>query len=96
MNKATTKPKRARNGVGSGEFVRPVVIDGFEFDTPLDAACHVLWLLQRLSHEDGRPSDGFRFREGILAGRTLLKKIKYKVGASRRPNTKDKPDGRSP
>lgn len=22
MNKATTKPKRARNGVGSGEFVR--------------------------------------------------------------------------
>lgn len=72
--------------------VRPLVVDGFEFDAPLDAALHLLWLLQRLSfyekHREGQPCDGFRFRQGIIASRKLLRKLKYKPGPLQRPNNK--------
>lgn len=71
-------------------IVRALVVDGWEFDTALDAALHIVWLLQRLSYyekwREGQPADGFRFRQGIIAGRKLLKKLNYKVGAGRRPN----------
>jgi len=70
-------------------LVRPLVVDGFEFESSLDAALHLLWLLQRLSyyekHREGQPCDGFRFREGIIASRKLLRKLKYKVGELKRP-----------
>lgn len=70
--------------------VRPLVVDGWEFDTALDAALHIVWLLQRLSYCEkwraGQPADGFRFRQGVIAGRKLLKKLNYKVGTGRRPN----------
>lgn len=59
-------------------------VDEREFDTPLEAACHVLWLLQRLSyyepHRAGQPADGPRFREGILAARDLLDQLGYEPG----------------
>lgn len=69
--------------------VKALNIDGREFKTPLDAALHLLWLLQRLSfyekYREGQPSDGFRFREGIIASRKLLRKLKYKVGSGQHP-----------
>lgn len=84
------KPRRSLR-----RMVGPLVVDGFEFDTPLDAALHLLWLLQRLSyyekHREGQPADGFRFRQGIIASRKLLKKLNYKVGTSRRPNDQAHP-----
>lgn len=71
-----------------------LVIDGFIFDSPLEAALHLLWLLQRLSyykkHREGQPCDGFRFREGIIASRILLRKIKFKVEAKKRYEPKSK------
>lgn len=67
----------------SGKRIKPLVVDGFEFKQPLDAALHLLWLLQRLSYYDkwreGQPADGFRFREGIIASRQLLRTLKYKA-----------------
>lgn len=69
---------------------KPLVVDGFVFKSPLDAALHLLWLLQRLSyyekHREGQPCDGFRFREGIIASRKLLRKLRYKPG--REPRAK--------
>ena len=60
---------------------RKIVVDGREFDSRLDAALHVLWLLQRLSYFEpsraGQPCDGPRFREGILAARDLLNQVGY-------------------
>lgn len=68
----------------------PLVVDGFEFNTPLDAALHLLWLLQRLSyyekHREGQPCDGFRFREAIIASRKLLRELNYKPGENAIPN----------
>lgn len=68
--------------------VAPLVVDGFEFKEPLDAALHLLWLLQRLSyyekHREGQPCDGFRFRQGIIASRKLLRKLRYKVAELRK------------
>ena len=82
--------KKSVTAVVSSDLVRPLVVDGFEFETPLAAALHLLWLLQRLSfyekHREGQPSDGFRFREGIIASRKLLRKLKYKPGEAKRPN----------
>jgi len=57
-----------------------VRIDGRDFATPLDASLHVLWLIQRLCHfkpksRIGEPCDGFRFREGIVEARKLLKHL---------------------
>ena len=57
-------------------------IDNRDFDTPLDASLHVLWLIQRFCHYKpksriGEPCDGFRFREGIVAARKLLKELDY-------------------
>lgn len=51
-------------------------IDGRFFNTPLDAAMHVIRLLDLLSDAEGSPADGPRFREGILAGRDLIKQLK--------------------
>lgn len=60
-----------------------LVVDGREFNSPLEAALHLLWLLQRLSYyekyREGQPCDGFRFREGIIESRKLLRKLKYNV-----------------
>lgn len=46
-----------------------VTVDGRTFATPLEAAMHLLWLIQRLSycepHRDGMPADGPRLRETI-------------------------------
>lgn len=83
---ATETPNRRSHQ----RMVRPLVVDGWEFDTPLDAALHLLWLLQRLSyyekHREGQPCDGFRFREGIIASRKLLRRLKYEPGQLKRPN----------
>lgn len=51
-------------------------IDGRYFETPIDAAIHVITLLSLLSEEDGTPANGPRFRDGILAGRDLIKQLK--------------------
>jgi len=55
--------------------------DGREFPSPLAAALHLLWLLQRLSfyepHREGQPADGPRFREGIIEARKLLEALDY-------------------
>ena len=90
---ATSKHPIATDRRGAHSLHRrvgPLVADGFEFETPLDAALHLLWLLQRLScyekHREGQPCDGFRFRQGIIASRKLLRKLQYRVGAGRRPN----------
>jgi hypothetical protein len=68
----------------------PLVVDGWEFEAPLDAALHLLWLLQRLSysekHRAGQPCDGFRFRQGILAARELLRQLEYEPGEASRAN----------
>ena len=81
---------REWNSIISKRAVKPLVVDGFEFETPLDAALHLLWLLQRFSyyekHREGQPCDGFRFREVIIASRKLLKTLKYKVGDLKRHN----------
>lgn len=86
----TTQDDRRKPKVGTS--VRPLVVDGWEFDAPLDAALHLLWLMQRLSyyeeHREGQPCDGFRFRECVIAARKLLRKLKYKPGQLKRPNTK--------
>lgn len=55
--------------------------DGRQFATSEAAALHCLWLIQRLCYEDGRPADGFRFREGILAARKLLNEVNYHLPA---------------
>lgn len=66
------------------EIMKTTKIDGQEFESPLAAALHLLWLLQRLSfyekHREGQPSDGFRFREGIIEARKLLKQVGYEPG----------------
>jgi hypothetical protein len=78
MPKTKQKPKIP---VRSTRLVGPLVVDGLEFDRPLDAALHLLWLLQRLSYYEkyraGQPCDGSRFREVIVASRQLLRKLKY-------------------
>jgi len=56
-------------------------IDGRLFDTPLDAALHLLWVVQRLSYyepyREGKPTDGPRIREAICESRKLLKTLKF-------------------
>lgn len=56
-------------------------VDGRDFATPLAAALHLLWLIQRLSYyekwREGMPADGPRFREAIRESRTLLAILKY-------------------
>jgi len=56
-------------------------VDGREFQSPLDAALHLLWLLQRLSYyepeREGMPTDGPRFRECIIEARKLLDSLGY-------------------
>jgi len=88
--KTPQKSRKARKGSSLQRMVRPLVVDGWEFYAPLDAALHLLWLLQRLSyyekHREGQPCDGFRFREGIIAARKLLRKLKYEPGEAKRPN----------
>lgn len=75
----------------------PLVVDGFEFNTPLDAALHLLWLLQRLSHyekhREGQPCDGFRFREAIIASRKLLTDLDYEPVEAKRPSQIVRPNG---
>jgi len=55
--------------------------DGRTFESTLDAALHLLWLLQRLSffepEREGQPCDGFRFRQGIIEARKLLNSLDY-------------------
>lgn len=91
-SKTSRSSGNVRSGVAHQRMVRALVVDGFEFETPLDAALHILWLLQRLSyyekHREGQPCDGFRFREGIIASRKLLRKLKYKPSAMKHPNDK--------
>lgn len=62
-----------------------VQCDGRTFKSPLDAALHLLWLLQRLSfyepEREGMPCDGFRFREGIKEARKLLATLDYEKTA---------------
>lgn len=63
----------------------PVIrCDSREFPSPLDAALHLLWLLQRLSyyepHREGMPADGPRFRQGIIEARKLLDSLGYEPG----------------
>ena len=88
--KIQSEQKKPSNRRCLRRSVRPLVVDGFEFDTPLDAALHIIWLLQRLSEYkkecEGQPCDGFRFRQGIIAGRKLLEKLKYECPAMKRPN----------
>ena len=93
MANKSQKPSRTTRSDNAGclrRSVRPLVVDGWQFETPLDAALHLLWLLQRLSyyekHREGQPCDGFRFREGIIATRKLLRKLKYEPGEAKRPN----------
>ena len=78
------------NAVPLCPVVGPLLVDGREFKTPLDASLHLLWLLQRLSHyekgREGEPCDGFRFREGIIAARKLLRELRYNPGEANRPN----------
>ena len=86
-----SKLRKAKRGTHCVQrVVGPLVVDGWEFDAPLDAALHLLWLMQRLSYyekrREGQLCDGFRFREGIIASRKLLRKLKYKVGELNRPN----------
>jgi hypothetical protein len=87
MPKAKRKPQTP---VRSTRLVGPLVVDGWQFDTPLDAALHLLWLLQRLryyeKHREGQPCDGFRFRQGIVESRKLLRTLKYKLHTLKRPN----------
>ncbi len=59
--------------------VEHLTCDGREFAGPLDAALHLLWLIQRLCHYEpdcvGKPADGPRFREAIVESRKLLTKL---------------------
>jgi hypothetical protein len=61
--------------------IQGIKCDGRDFKSPLDAALHLLWLLQRLSfyesHREGQPADGPRFREGIIEARKLLDTLDY-------------------
>lgn len=70
-----------------------ICCDGREFHSPLDAALHLLWLLQRLSYSEpqreGMPADGPRFREGIREARKLLSTLGYEPRES--PNTESLP-----
>lgn len=71
LPKKAAKPKPA-----------PIHIDGRDFNTPLEASLHLLWLIQRLCQYKpksriGEPCDGFRFREGIVEARKLLKQLSY-------------------
>ena len=55
----------------------PIKIDGREFETPLAASLHLLWLIQRFCEykpkvDIGKPCDGFRFRQAIVETRKLL------------------------
>lgn len=69
-----TPPATATSGV-------EIQCDGRAFPSSLDAALHLLWLLQRLSfyepEREGMPCDGFRFRQGIIAARKLLESLNY-------------------
>lgn len=63
-----------------------IVADSREFTSPLDAALHLLWVLQRLSYyepwRDGMPADGPRFREAIRESRKFLNALGYEPGES--------------
>lgn len=74
----------------------PIVVDKREFPTALDAALHLLWLIQRLSyyeaHRAGQPTDGPRIREAILESRALLEKLGYGIDSGNAPTTNGKQD----
>jgi hypothetical protein len=68
-----------------GDRSDPVVADGREFPSKLEAVLHCLWLIQRLcyfeSHREGAPADGPRFREIVIESRRLLDNIGYHPGS---------------
>lgn len=68
---------------------KPVECDGRTFNSPTEAALHLLWLLQRLSfyepHREGQPCDGGRFRRGIIEARKLLAAVDYEKTMKLRP-----------
>ncbi len=80
----TPEQEAVAMGLAFTTEARPMVkIDGRTFPDVEQAALHLLWLLQRLSHAEphrnGQPCDGPRFREAILEARTLLKVADYKL-----------------
>lgn len=60
-----------------------VSVDGREFPSQLEAAKHLLWLIQRFCfyepEREGAPADGPRFREAIKETRKFLNKTGYDV-----------------
>lgn len=66
---------------------KQIECDGRKFTSPIDAMIHVLWLIQRLcefkpKEQIGKPCDGFRFRECIVAARKLLTELGIDIANS--------------